>query len=126
MAFFKRYAPAATIIWALIILTVSVIPGTDLPSLSIWEPDKVMHAFVYGVLTILLFYALQKAMFPRVNKIIFTTALCILYGFIIELIQLALPSRSFDMLDALANAIGCLAAMALILVISRQNKAANR
>ncbi len=122
----NKYAPAIAVIWALIILAISVIPGADLPSLSIWEPDKVMHAFVYCVLTFLLFFSLSKSPAKRSHKIIIAAGLCILYGFIIELIQLVLPTRSFDMLDALANSIGCVLAMAVILVISRQNKAANR
>jgi len=123
MRLFKKYAPAITVIWALIILVISVIPGADLPSLSIWEPDKVMHALVYGVLTILLFFTLQNFYPLRAKNNFLAVGLCILYGFIIELIQLFLPTRSFDMLDALANSTGCVLAMAVILVISGKNKA---
>ena len=114
----RRYAPYLAALWALIILVVSVIPGEDLPSLSIWEPDKVMHAFVYGVLTALIYIAhSQNAVF--IKKLIFQAILlCILYGFFIELIQLVLPTRKFDILDALANTVGCFIAGAIILLIS--------
>lgn len=117
---FRRYAPYLAALWALIILVVSVIPGEDLPSLSIWEPDKVMHAFVYGVLTALIYITRpQNAVF--IKKMIFQAiVLCILYGFFIELIQLVLPTRKFDILDALANTVGCFIAGALILLISRK------
>lgn len=117
---FRRYAPYLAALWALIILVVSVIPGEDLPSLSIWEPDKVMHAFVYGVLTALIYITRpQNAVF--IKKLIFQAILlCILYGFFIELIQLVLPTRKFDILDALANTVGCFIAGALILLISRK------
>lgn len=117
---FRRYAPYLAALWALIILVVSVIPGEDLPSLSIWEPDKVMHAFVYGVLTALIYITRpQNAVF--IKKMIFQAIfLCILYGFFIELIQLVLPTRKFDILDALANTVGCFIAGALILLISRK------
>ena len=117
---FRRYAPYLAALWALIILVVSVIPGDDLPSLSIWEPDKVMHAFVYGVLTALIYITRpQNAVF--IKKLIFQAILlCILYGFFIELIQLVLPTRKFDILDALANTVGCFIAGGIILLISRK------
>ncbi len=117
---FRRYAPYLAALWALIILVVSVIPGEDLPSLSIWEPDKVMHAFVYGVLTALIYITRpQNAVF--IKKLIFQAILlCILYGFFIELIQLVLPTRKFDILDALANTVGCFIAGGIILLISRK------
>lgn len=117
---FRRYAPYLAALWALIILVVSVIPGEDLPSLSIWEPDKVLHAFVYGVLTALIYITRpQNAVF--IKKLIFQAILlCILYGFFIELIQLVLPTRKFDILDALANTVGCFIAGGIILLISRK------
>lgn len=90
-------------------MVLSVIPGEDLPSLSIWQPDKVMHAFVYATLTFFMFKTLRAA--APDNRPLKTSfiagGLCILYGFFIELIQLALPTRSFDLLDELANSIGC-------------------
>ena len=111
----RRYAPYLAALWALTILVVSVIPGEDLPSLSIWEPDK---AFVYGVLTALIFIARpQNGVF--IKKLVFQAILlCILYGFFIELIQLVLPTRKFDILDALANTVGCFIAGGIILLIS--------
>lgn len=117
---FRRYAPYLAALWALIILVVSVIPGEDLPSLSIWEPDKVLHAFVYGVLTALIYITRpQNAVF--IKKLVFQAILlCILYGFFIELIQLVLPTRKFDILDALANTVGCFIAGGIISLISRK------
>lgn len=110
----KRYYPYFAGAWALIILVVSVIPGEDLPSLSIWEPDKVMHALVYGILCCLLAFSISKNRFiPKQT---------ILYGFVIELIQLLLPTRSFDLLDAVANSSGCLLAGGLILLFSGQRR----
>jgi len=114
----KRYYPYFAGAWALIILVVSVIPGEDLPSLSIWEPDKVMHALVYGILCYLLAFSIAKNRFIPKQTILYAIVLCILYGFVIELIQLLLPTRSFDLLDAVANSTGCLLAGGLILLFS--------
>ena len=110
--------------WTVLIMVLSVIPGADLPTLTLWEPDKIMHAFVYGVLTFLTFQWLKSfPAFASLNKkAIISVIVCILYGFIIELIQLILPTRKFDLLDELANTIGCLISVAVILVFSSKSK----
>lgn len=113
--------------WALVILIVSVLPNDELPSLSLWEADKVMHFAVYGLLTALTTFAI-KGRFPHfsLKKSVKTAVgLCILYGMIIEGIQYLLPTRQFDLLDGLANSIGCLLAAAMVLLISGRQRASN-
>jgi len=111
--------------WAALILVVSVIPAEDLPSVSIWEADKVFHALVYLLLTILIGgYFLKRPVNLPGNLILLSIALCILYGFLIELIQLVLPTRSFDLYDALANSIGCLLAFPALLYLRGRPKKA--
>lgn len=124
MTIHQRTWPVLMFFWAAVIMVVSVIPGADLPSLSIWEPDKVMHVFVYAVMTFLTFQWFKS--FSSLNslnkKAFISVTVCILYGFIIELIQLILPTRSFDLLDELANSIGCLLSLTGILVFSSKRK----
>ena len=118
--------PGLMYFWALLILFVSVIPGEALPSISIWEPDKVMHATVYGILTFLLFRTIKiRSLTYSLKKSALTAfILCIFYGFIIELIQLMLPDRKFDLFDALANSIGCFITLACILIFSAPRQSA--
>lgn len=75
-----------------------------------------MHAFVYATLTFFMFKTLRAAdVHKRPLRVSFISGgLCILYGFFIELIQLALPTRSFDLLDELANSIGCTITLTLL------------
>ena len=110
--------------WAAIIMVVSVIPGEDLPSVSIWEADKVFHALVYALLTFFSWQYLRKKYpdFNRQKNLLKVAGLCILYGFFIELIQLALPTRSFDLYDALANSIGCLISFSILLLAGMSTK----
>lgn len=124
----KGAMPYLAYTWALVILIVSVLPNDDLPSLSLWEADKVMHFAVYGILTALTSFAIRSR-FPHysLKKSVKTAVgLCILYGMIIEGIQYLLPTRQFDLLDELANSIGCFLAAALVLLISGRQKATNR
>jgi len=101
-----------TLLWALFILFISVIPGEDLPSLSIWEADKLAHALVYAMLCagVILTLRIQNTWVKnRLKAIIFALVLCNLYGAGIECIQgLFLPSRTFDIYDLMANGIGTL------------------
>lgn len=124
MTIHQRTWPVLMFLWAAVIMVVSVIPGADLPSLSIWEPDKVMHVFVYAVLTFLTFkwFKGYSSLHSLNKKAFISVTVCILYGFIIELIQLILPTRSFDLLDELANSIGCLLSLTGILVFSSKRK----
>lgn len=124
MTRFRKWLPVLTSGWALAILVVSVMPAEDLPSLSIWEPDKVMHAFVYAILTWLLSRMLVFSRFALsvLKSVIVSAGVCIAYGFCIEIIQLVMPTRQFDWFDTLANSIGCALAMTAVLVFSGSKK----
>jgi VanZ family protein len=121
MKWTARHRATALAGWAAFLLFVSVIPGKDLPSISLWEADKLFHALFYALLT-LLAHSWLRLRFPSAGRLriaILSSLLCILYGFFIELIQLALPSRACDMYDGLANAAGCILAALLLLVTGK-------
>ena len=107
--------------WASLILFLSVIPGEDLPNISFWEIDKIVHTIFYWILSFAVILALKKqypAMPLRFKAIMYGVALCILYGLCIEIVQGAfLESRSFDIYDLVANFIGCTLGVTGIIVI---------
>lgn len=102
-----------SILWAAFILTLCLLPGRDLPSVTIWEFDKVIHFAFYVILAGLMFWgwrkqdtfsALHTNTFLKILVITFT------YGFAVEILQEALTTdRHFDWLDALANSTGAVA-----------------
>jgi hypothetical protein len=119
----KIYWTFVTILWATCIFIVSVIPSSDLPSFSIWEPDKIAHFIVYGLLTFFackMYLQRNKTMQKSMPAKIYAFASCILYGICIEVIQLFLPTRSFDPFDILANTIGCLLGILAITLSSKR------
>lgn len=103
-----------SILWAAFILTLCLLPGRDLPSVTIWEFDKVIHFTFYVILAGLMFWgwrkqdsfsALHTNTFLKILVITFT------YGFAVEILQEVLTTdRHFDWLDALANSTGAIAA----------------
>lgn len=88
-------------------------PGRDLPSVSIWEFDKIVHFGVYFLLAVLLYFGWKKQQtVPHLHhqtklKIIL---ICVAYGFGVEVLQEWLTAdRHFDWFDAIANGVGGLA-----------------
>jgi len=95
------------VIWALFILVLSIGPGPNLPETNFFEPDKLAHLFVYGVLVYLALRALKSVEKLTMQTIIGTVILSALYGLSLEYIQKAFfPGRYFEWGDALANSLG--------------------
>jgi VanZ family protein len=99
-----------SILWAGVILLLCLMPGKDLPSISLWEFDKIGHFCVYVLLALLMYYGWKKQNVYRffhqhmLLKILIITSA---YGFAVEIMQdLFTADRHFDLLDALANSIG--------------------
>lgn len=90
------------LIWALVILFLSAHPQMGLSRHWGWiQPDKIGHAGAYALLAFLLQLGFKRWFFP----VIIGT----LYGIAIEFMQHAFfYGRQFDLLDMLANFIGCL------------------
>lgn len=122
-----RWSGALTLVWALVILYLSVLPGHELPEINIWEPDKVAHVVVYALLGFLMgLWLLRRNLQYRSeeerSRVVRLTSeelrkcglialgLGMSYGFGIEVVQGTLiPSRVFDLFDILSNFFGSLA-----------------
>lgn len=112
--------------WALIILVLYGIPGSNMPSVSFWnilEPDKVAHAGVFAILMCSLTFSVFKQSRFKVIKrksIRFTALACLLYGTVLELIQGSVFSeRHTDFLDILANAAGIVVGIVILKLFFR-------
>lgn len=115
LKFFK-----APLIWAILIWAFSSIPNTELPEFSFWRilsGDKLIHVFLYGVLSFLLVgSSLKQHMYRRIryNAFLFTLVAASSYGVLIELYQeFILTDRYGDWADALANLVGAILGLLL-------------
>ena len=112
------------IIWAITILALCGIPGDHLPDLSIWELlsfDKVAHAFVFALLVVFLLIGFKKQFtYPWLRYNAKKTALIfsISYGGLIELFQgTVFAGRTTDVIDFIANTLGCFLGLLLFRLI---------
>jgi len=92
-----------------------------MPDVSLFTYDKLGHAFVFFVQSVLL----CKGLFEINNKhslsIIITLLLSGGYGLMIEIAQHFIPDRGMEWFDALANVIGSFLGVGLFYITNRKN-----
>lgn len=104
---FKYLWPA--ILWSLVILFITLTPGDKLPEVGIFQVDKLVHFFVFGLLMFLSSYGLFRVFQERnftTNGVTVAAVYSIGLGLLVEVLQLFVPNRSFSVADVIANTIG--------------------
>ncbi len=118
-----------SILWAAFILIVSLIPQNAFPQVNVLNFDKVVHCGIYFVLTFCVwfyFYKTEKSTNGVTEKWQKSTFLrvgisCILFGFIIEIMQHTLTTtRHFDLYDVAANSVGVLLFAAVRKIVEKR------
>ncbi len=105
----------------ILILIVSIIPTGRLPRYSVDYADKIVHVVMYLILYIAMTvdFFIQKKTIMMPTKHLWGLALvAILYGGGVELLQWFLPYRSASIYDFIANAIGVLICLFIVLILS--------
>ena len=95
------------LLWALLILVLCLMPGTALPMwhwADLFSVDKLVHAFLFAVLTLLCLRAFEA---PGPKTVLAAVLACAAYGGGLELMQM-LPGlgRRGDWNDFTANTVG--------------------
>ncbi|MCZ2276492.1 MAG: VanZ family protein [Bacteroidia bacterium] len=99
--------------WALIIMALTLVPGSSLPDLSFWELlsfDKVAHLIVFAILAFNLAVGFRKQhQFPalHIHALQYAFVISVIYGLTLEILQGALfADRYADLIDFIADTIG--------------------
>jgi VanZ family protein len=112
-------------LWCLTILWLISIPGGNIPKfsfLNIPHFDKLIHAFVFGVLSVFLSYGFYKQNISLLGRYPYTFSMLIgvLYSIMTEWIQdRFVMGRTGDFYDILANVIGCCAGIVVFVFLKR-------
>lgn len=97
-----------TLLWALVILVLCLIPGKELPRYwwtDLFSFDKVVHAGVFFVLAWLMVVAVRPT--GAAPAVRWTAGVCVAYGGLLEVMQGTLMTdRYADVGDFVANGIG--------------------
>jgi VanZ family protein len=106
-----------TLYW-LLILTLTSLPGQDMPDIKI--NDKIEHFIAFGGLGFLLHLSLRiQNRFSFIKKFpyLFAFIFVSLYGALDELHQLFIPGRSCDINDWIADSIGAIIGISVMFVL---------
>lgn len=109
-----------TILWAVIILLVTLTPGLPLTSFYANYFDKVAHALIFAVLTLLMIVGFLKQHSShtlRYNAVQAALIIGVVYGVLLELSQYFIPTRDLDYRDIIANVGGCVSGYLAFLLI---------
>ena len=92
-------AKRAFMVTALLVIGISLLPGSDLLDIEPWETLE--HVVAYAVLAFV-----GTLAFPRPRETALLAFFLPALGILIEVCQLIVPGRSADISDAIANTVG--------------------
>ena len=115
-SFFDTYIPA--LVWWFVVLILMCTPGKDLPELGSWTElislDKLIHIGVFGLLAYLFMrpVAIRDINISIKKQTFLKIAIAgSIWGLTLEFVQrFWIPGRSMDLMDFVADAIGCMLA----------------
>lgn len=99
----------ASLIWALLILILTLTPGKSIPDLELFSYDKLGHIGIFMIQAYFLVSGMNfdKKIKNTVTKnILWGLLITEIYGAAVEVGQHFIPDRSMDIMDLLANSIG--------------------
>ena len=100
---FSKWSRIILLLWGIsicIVIYYSLIPKVEFP-INFWNADKLYHCAAYGWL------ALLPMIGFAIRRVALTAALSmIILGVLLEIGQYYIPSRSFELLDIMANSLG--------------------
>jgi len=106
----KGYWPA--LVWAFIILVLTITPSDKIPHPPEWRlsSDKVAHFVLFLGLAVLIHLGgIGKDRIWGMKKFWGILLILVCYGLLLELMQIVVPSRSFNWMDLAADGAGALA-----------------
>ena len=120
LALIRRHAWLLAGLWAVAVLVLTLMPGRDVPAWP-WaervQLDKIVHAFLFGMQSLLLGMALASLgkWRSRIGPLAVAAVVAIAFGGMIELLQEGMgEGRHGDVLDLLADAAGALIGYGLL------------
>ncbi|GAA4301645.1 VanZ family protein [Compostibacter hankyongensis] len=123
---FLLFIPA--LVWTLIVLTATLMPGRDVPHVSIFDRfphfDKLVHGTLFFGFVFLWGWAFRQArgMHHLFRLLLFVTLAGIALGIGIEYLQEYVVKRDFEFLDMVADATGAVIGLLLLLLFPQKKK----
>ena len=98
-----RFFRILLILYAVLILLVSSIPGNSIPRFVLFSWDKLLHLIEYSILSFLSVNSFDK---KSKKQIIIISFFCLCFAMLDEVWQSFIPGRFSSALDVIADGIG--------------------
>ncbi|MDC8005802.1 VanZ family protein [Aureisphaera galaxeae] len=109
------------LLYTLILTVLFMVPAPDIPDMGIEFGDKWAHILVFFILTFLWLLITWKNHWLRKNRVFWVSFWALLYGIIIEALQGGFfESRSADVWDTIADAVGILLACLVFVMMKKR------
>ena len=113
-----KYLPTilvCTLVLILSVINIGVLPKTDVPS-----ADKIVHTIMYFSITGMLMLNQTSYFRNQITKVqlYFAFLFSVGFGILMEIIQYFLPWRSGSIYDLIANTLGVVIAIIIMLIVS--------
>ncbi len=129
----RRPYAALPVLWAAVVLLLTLTPATDMPPTPAWQLlsfDTAAHAGVFAVLAALSWFSLRRqrrwpVLAQQAGAVVL--AGCVAFGALIEVLQYAMhQGRHAEWSDLLSDSLGALLALALAAGLARRGPLASR
>ena len=106
-------------LWLVAVTLLSLMPADNVRDSQLFSfpyLDKIVHFIMYAILSFLLYQAILRfhGISERIRVLVITIIITVVYGGLMELVQLKyIPSRLGDLLDLASNAAGCICGILL-------------
>jgi VanZ family protein len=120
--FFKYARWSFVIVWMAVIWILSSIPDLNSGLEQDFLLRKIAHGLVFAVLTFLLFRALPTRLEKGILRLGYAGAATLLYALVDEVHQTFVPGRSGALADVAIDAIGIVAMLLLLSVLSNSRR----
>jgi VanZ family protein len=107
-------------LWTIFVAYMCLANFKSLPKIGMNNPDKYVHVTFHFVFTVLWFFYLKVKNKNIVSSLVKVVIASVIYGGIIEIVQgLFTTTRQADIVDILANTIGAILAVVMILATAK-------
>lgn len=115
----------AALFWSIAILYFCLEDANSLPMVDITHIDKVIHAFIHFVFTVLWFFYLKKNISSSyiIKPLINSFVSSFFFGILVEFLQgYFTATRTADVYDILANIVGATLAVIAIFMLNKYSR----
>jgi VanZ family protein len=131
MQYFRNHPFLPATVFFIVTVVLLTLPGSSFPKSHLFDIpyfDKWVHIGLFGLLCLLFSFPIRDFSISNSKKrnwFLLITAIGIGYGISMEFVQKYwIPNRSFELMDIVADSVGCLLALIFSLLRLRMHKQA--